>query len=94
MDSVFIRFCGGNVVAWMNRSLGGLGKNTRGILNQKRKKKRKKGTRKLLKKMSDRPFDGGQKLKKKGKHLSWFDYELCLVVKDGEWLRALLKYVY
>ena len=33
--------------------------------------------------MRDRPFDGGQKLKKKGKHLSWFDYELCLVVKNA-----------
>ena len=33
--------------------------------------------------MRDKPFDGGQKLKKKGKHLSWFDYELCLVVKDA-----------
>ena len=31
--------------------------------------------------MWDRPFDGGQKLEKMGKHLSWFDYELCLVVE-------------
>ena len=41
--------------------------------------------------MRDRSFDGVEKLKKKGKHLSWFDYELSLVVKDGEWQRALLK---
>ena len=40
----------GNVVGGMNKSLGGLVKNTRDILKQKRKKKRKKGTRKLLKK--------------------------------------------
>ena len=33
--------------------------------------------------MRNRPFVGNQKLKKKGKHLSWFDYELCLVVKDA-----------
>ena len=33
--------------------------------------------------MSDRPTDGGQKLKKNGKYLSWFNYELCLVVKDA-----------
>ena len=34
--------------------------------------------------MRERPFDGGQRLKQKGKHLSRFDYELCLVVKDEE----------
>ena len=33
--------------------------------------------------MRDRPFDGGQKLKKKGKHLSWFNYEQGLVVKEA-----------
>ena len=53
----------------MDKSLGGLGKNTRDILKQEKKK----GTRRLLKRW-DRPFDGGEKLKKKGKHLSWFDY--------------------
>ena len=31
--------------------------------------------------MWDRPFDGGQKLEKMGKHVPWFDYELCLVVE-------------
>ena len=31
--------------------------------------------------MWDRPFAGGQKLEKTGKHVSWFDYELCLVVE-------------
>ena len=71
MDSVLICFWGGNVVGWMNRSLGGLGENIRDILKIKRKKKRKKG-----------------------KHLFWFNYELCLVVRDGEWQRALLEYVY
>ena len=55
-DSDFELFWGGNFVDWMNRSLGGLGKNTQDILKQKMKKIRKKGTCKLLKSVKDREW--------------------------------------
>ena len=37
----FELFWGGNIVGWMNKSLGGLGKNNRDILKQKNKKERR-----------------------------------------------------
>ena len=46
----------GNFVGWINISLDCLGKNTRDILRQKRKKIRKKGTRKLLIGVKDREW--------------------------------------
>ena len=72
----------------MNRNLGGLVKNTRDILKQKRKKIRKKGTRKLLKRWVIDRLTGVKSWRKRG------NIYLYLAVKGGEWQRALLKYVY
>ena len=42
-DSDFELFWGRNFVGWINKSLGGLGKNTRDILRLNRKKNKKEG---------------------------------------------------
>ena len=39
-NSDFEMFWGGNFVGWVNKSLGGLGENTRDILRQKKKKEK------------------------------------------------------
>ena len=48
---------------------------------KERKKIRKKGTRKLLKRCEIDRLTVVKSLKKTGKLVSWFDYELCLVVE-------------
>ena len=66
----------GNFVGWINKSLGGLGENTRDILRQKRKI-RKKGTHELLKRWV---IDRLTVVK------SWKNGETFILV----WLRAML----
>ena len=48
---------------------------------KEKKKIRKKGTRKLLKRCEIDRLTVVKSWKKKGKHLSWFDYERCFVVE-------------
>ena len=81
MDSDFEVFWGGNFVGWTNKSLGGLGENTRDILRQERKKMRKKGNRKLLKRWESGRLTVVKSWKKQGNIFLGFDYELCLVVE-------------
>ena len=82
LENSWTRFC--IVLNWeillaeLKKSLGGLGENTRDILRQKRKKIRKKGTRKLLKRLE---IDRLTVVK------CWKNGETFILV----WLRAMLS---
>ena len=81
MDSVLNCFGGIMLLAELIK-VWVVSKRTPGILRvKKRKKIRKKGTRKLLKRCEIHRLTVVKSWKKKGKHVSWFDYELCLVVE-------------
>ena len=71
------RFC----VKGADKGFGGLERTPSILRAKERKKIRKKGTRKLLKRCEVDRLTVVKSWKKTGKHVSWFDYELCLVVE-------------
>ena len=72
---------GRNFIEWADKGLGGLEKNSQYFKGERKKEDKKKGTRKLLKRCEIHRLTVVKSWKKTGKDVSWFDYELCLVVE-------------